>query len=99
MSDSKLLENEYHQISRKLTYATVALVCIAGLIFYLTDLQLVGRTATVVGGLFILLAIITFKIPQIAHRLMLKKYQSDASKLAILGPDWQAFYARAMKKI
>ena len=98
MSDRELLVAEYHQISRKLTYATVILVCIAGLIFYLTGLQLVGRTATVVGGMFILLAIFTFKIPQITHRYMLKKYQADPDKLAILGQEWQAFYARAMKK-
>ncbi len=98
MSDREILEAEYQQISRKLTYATVVLVCIAGLIFYLTGLQIVGRTATVVGALFILLAIVTFKIPHITHHYMLKKYQADAEKLALLGTEWQAFYTRAMRK-
>ena len=89
MNESNLLhliQQEFHQLNRKLTYATVAIVCICAMIFYWMGLEVKGNAATIVGAMFIILAVFTFQIPYISYRYMLKKYQDEPEKLAVLGP-------------
>ena len=101
MIESNLLHSmnkEFHSLNRRLTYMTVVLVCILAMIFWATGLQVAGKNATIVGVFFMLLALFTFKIPQISYRYMHKKYKNNPENLSILGSNWREFRDRAMQR-
>ena len=95
---SHSMHKEFHNLSRTLTYMTILLVCLLALIFWGIGLEVVGNTATIVGGFFILLAIFTFQIPQITYKYMLNKYKNNPENLAALGSNWSEFRDRAMQR-
>lgn len=91
-----LLQQEFHQLSRKLTYFTIAIVCLAAVVFWWHGVEVKGNTATLIGSMFLILAVFTLNIPYITYRYMLKKYKDDPEKQSALGPTWQEFRESAM---
>ena len=101
MTESKLLVyllQEFHLISRKMTYATVAIVCVFAIVAWWFGIEVKGKTATLIGLMFIVLAAFTLQIPYITYRFMLKKYKNDPDKLSALGPNWQDFRDSALQR-
>ena len=101
MTQSKLsdfMRQEFHQLSRKFTYVTIAIVCIFAMLFWWLGVEVKGSMATLVGALFIVLAAFTFQIPYITYRYMLKKYKHEPEKLTALGPNWREFREYAMQR-
>ena len=101
MINSDLLNSiheEFHHLSRKLTYLTIVLVCVLAMIFWSIGLDVVGSTATIVGVFFMLVAAFTFQIPQITYRYMLRKYRNSPENLSALGPNWADFRDRARQR-
>jgi len=89
---------EFHQISRKLTYMTVALVCAAALIVWLLSIDISGKRTSLLGVMFMGLAFFTYKIPHISYRFMQGKYKGTTAKRNILGYDWKQFRDQAMQR-
>ena len=100
MNESNLsqeLYGEFNKLCRNLTYATIALVCIAALIIWIFDIDLGGQRTTLMGVSFMVLAAFTFKIPYLSYRYMLSKYKHHEDKSSILGVDWKLFRDNAMQ--
>ena len=95
---SGMLKQEFNLLSRKLTYMTIAVVCVLALILWWLGIEVKGNTATIIGAMFIGLAALTFKIPYIAYRFMLNKYRNEPDKIFALGPSWQEFRSFAMQR-
>ncbi len=95
---SDMLKQEFNLLNRKLTYMTIAIVCILALILWWLGIEVKGNTATIIGAMFIGLAAFTFKIPHIAYRFMLNKYRDEPDKISALGPNWQEFKALALQR-
>lgn len=93
-----MLKQEFNLLSRKLTYMTIAAVCVLALILWWLGIEVKGNTATIIGAMFIGLAALTFKIPYIAYRFMLNKYRDEPDKISALGPSWQEFRSFAMQR-
>ncbi len=94
MTESKLsifLQDEFQQLCRKMTYATVIAVCIFAVVAWWFGIEVKGNMATLIGLIFIILAVLTFKIPHIAYRYMLNKYKHEPEKLSALGSSWKEF--------
>jgi len=101
MSESNISDDvyrEFHQITRKLTYMTVAVVCVAALIIWLMNIDIGGGRTSLLGVMFMGLAFLTYKIPHISYRMMQGKYKSIADKRNVLGYDWKLFRDEAMKR-
>ena len=101
MNESNLSEElfrEFHQISRKLTYMTVAFVCVIALVVWLTSFDVGGKRISLMGVMFMSLAFFTYKIPYISYRYMQRKYKSESQKRAVLGYDWKHFRDQAMQR-
>ena len=101
MSESKLsqeLYDEYQRINRNLTYTSVALVCIAAFVVWLFNIDLGGQRTSLMGIMFMLLAVVTFKIPYFSYRYLRRKYKNHAEKFSILGSDWKLFRDTAMMR-
>jgi len=99
MSESNVSEElfrEFHQINRKLTYMTVALVCVVALVVWLFGLNAGGKFTSVMGLLFMVLAFFTYKIPYISYRAMQRKYKDESEKRTAIGYDWKQFRDQAM---
>lgn len=95
---SKLLEQEFHQLNRKLTYITIALVCFFAVVLWWHGVEVKGNSATLIGTMFMILAVFTFNIPYITYRYLLKKYKDDPDKQSALGPNWREFRDSAMQR-
>lgn len=101
MSESNISEElckEFHQISRKLTYMTVALVCAIALIVWLTGIDVGGKRTSLMGAMFMSLAFFTYKIPHLSYRYMQRKYKGESEKRSVLGYDWKQFRDLAMQR-
>ncbi len=101
MSESELsqeLYNEFLKINRYLTYGTVAFVCVVAFVVWIFDIDLGGQRTSLMGLMFMLLAVVTFKIPYISYRYLRKKYKNHAEKNSILGVDWKLFRDAAMMR-
>lgn len=85
------IQREFHRLCRIITYVTVAKICIFALLSWWLGVEVKGNTATLVGLLFIALAVFIFKIPYVTYRYMLKKYKDQPEKLALLGANWREF--------
>ncbi len=88
---SRLVQDEFHLLNRRLTYTTAAIMCVLALIFWWFDVEVKGHMATLVGAAFIAMAVFTFKIPYISYRYLLRKYRDEPDRLAALGPGWREF--------
>ena len=95
---SKLMDQEFHRLSRKLTYITIAIICICSVIFWWFGVDAKGKWATLIGITLIILAAFTFKIPYISYRYMQVKYKSEPKKLSALEPNWREFRDRVMQR-
>ena len=95
---SEDIQHEFNQLSRTFTYSTAVIVCVAALIFWSLGLEVKGNTATAIGGMFIVLAAITLKVPYIAYRYLLYKYKNDDEKLTELGSSWRDFKDRTTRR-
>ncbi len=95
---SHVMQKEFHQLSRKLTYVTIAIVCLFALVFWWLGVEVKGNMATLIGAMFIILAVFTFKIPYFTYQFMLKKYKNEPDKLSALGPNWHEFRDSAMQR-
>ena len=93
---SKLLQQEFQQLSRKLTYFTIAFICLAAIIFWWHGVEVKGNTAMLIGSMFMIVAAFTLNIPYFTYRYMLKKYKDDPEKQLALGPNWREFRESAM---
>ena len=93
---SKLLQQEFHQLSRKLTYFTIAIVCLAAVVFWWHGVEVKGNIAMLIGSMFMILAVFTLNIPYFTYRYMLKKYKDDPDKQLALGPNWREFRESAI---
>jgi hypothetical protein len=89
---------EFHQISRNLTYFTIALVAVSALAVWLFSIDLGGSRTTLMGLAFMSLAVFTYKIPYISYRYMQRKYKNVAEKSTVLGYDWKQFRDLAMQR-
>ena len=101
MTESNLknkLYSEFHQINRNLTYATIGLVALAAILVWIFGIDLGGRRTSMMGAVFIMLAVFTYKIPYISYRYMLKKYKNDSEKCSAIGYDWKQFHDLAMQR-
>ena len=101
MSESNISEElfrEFHQISRKLTYMTVAMVCVIALLVWLTGFDVGGKRTSLMGIMFMILAFFTYNIPHISYRYMQRKYTSESEKRSVLGYDWKHFREQAMQR-
>lgn len=87
----KVLQKEFHLLSRKLTHLTVVGVVLLAIIFWWHGVEVKGNTATLIGALFMALAAFTLNIPYFTYRYMLKKYANDPEKRVALGPNWREF--------
>ena len=88
---SRLIQDEFHLLNRRLTYTTAAIMCVLALIFWRFDVEVTGNMATLVGIAFIAMAVFTFKIPYISYCYLLRKYRDEPDRLAALGPNWREF--------
>lgn len=95
---SHVMQQEFHQLSRKFTYATIAAVCALALVCWWLGVEVKGNMATLIGAMFIILAAFTFKIPHITYQYMLNKYKNEPDKLSALGPNWHEFRDNAMQR-
>ena len=99
MNESKLsqeLYKEFHRVSRSLTYLTVALVAIVALFIWLFEIDIGGKRTTLMGVMFMILAVFTYQIPYFSYRYMTIKYKHHNEKSALLGTDWKQFRDAAM---
>jgi len=92
------MQQEFHQLSRKLTYITIAVVCAWALLAWWLGVEVKGNMATGIGAIFIVLAAFTLKIPYMTYWYMLKKYKNEPEKRSALGPNWQDFRDSAMRR-
>jgi hypothetical protein len=101
MIESKISEDlyrEFHQFSRKLTYATIGLVAIVAFAVWLFKIDVGGNRTTAMGAMFMLLALFTYKIPHISYKYLLNKYKNDTIKRNAIGYDWKQFRDIAMQR-
>jgi len=101
MSESEIsseLYKEFHQISRNLTYLTVASVCVSALLVWLLGIDVGGKRTSSMGVIFMLLAFFTYQIPYISYRYMQYKYKNQSVKRLAIGYDWKQFRDRAMQR-
>lgn len=91
------LYSEFHQINRNLTYTTIGLVALVAMIIWLFGIDVGGKRTSMMGAIFIMLAVFTYKIPYISYRYMLKKYKNDSEKRSAIGYDWKHFRDLAMQ--
>ncbi len=99
MSESDIsyeIYKEFHRISRKITYLTVALVAVAALVVWLLNIDIGGKRTSLMGVGFMLLAFFTYQIPYICYRYLLYKYKNDSEKRSAVGYDWKQFRDQAM---
>jgi len=92
------LYSEFHQINRNLTYTTIGLVALVAIIVWLFGIDVGGKRTSMMGTIFIMLAVFTYKIPYITYRYMLKKYKNDPEKRSAIGYDWKQFHDLAMQR-
>ncbi len=92
------VQQEFHRLSRNMTYATIVLVCILAMLAWWLGIEVKGRAATIIGAMFIVLAVVTFQIPYITYRYMLRKYKHEPEKLSALGSNWHEFRDNAMQR-
>jgi len=95
---SYFMQQEFHQLSRKLTYVTIAVVCALAMLCWWLGVEVKGNMATGIGAIFIILAAFTLQIPYMTYRYMLKKYKNEPEKRSALGPNWQDFRDSAMRR-
>lgn len=101
MTESKIsheLYREFHQISRKLTFATVGLVAVVALAVWLFGIDVGGNRTTAMGAMFMMLALFTYKIPHISYKYLLNKYKNDTERRSAIGYDWKHFRDLAMQR-
>jgi len=105
MTESNLSNNtsaevykEFHHVNRKLTYATVGLVCLAALLVWLLGIDVKGKHLSSMGLMFMFLALFTYKIPYISFRYLQKKYANESEKRSAIGYDWKTFRDLAMQR-
>ncbi|MEM7402129.1 MAG: hypothetical protein AAF304_09300 [Pseudomonadota bacterium] len=91
------LYSEYHAISRKLIYLTVGFVAAVAGAVWLLNIDISGNQSTIMGAMFIILAVFTYQTPAITFRYLCKKYKSDEDKSIILGTDSKTFHEAAMQ--
>jgi len=94
---SQELYKEFNQINRNLTYLTIGLVCLVALIVWFFSIDVGGKRASLMGVAFMVLAVITYKIPYLSYQYLLRKYKSDNEKCSVLGHDWKQFNNLAMQ--
>ncbi len=92
------LQMEFLQLNRKLTYATLILLGLMAVLFWLVEIEVFGKTSTLVGVVFMLLAVFFFQIPHISYNWLVRKYQQVPDKLALLGPNWRHFKKQSMQR-
>ncbi|MGH1538271.1 MAG: hypothetical protein ACRBDX_09550 [Gammaproteobacteria bacterium] len=100
MSESNVSDEiykEFHQISRTLTFCTVAIVAAAALIVWLLGIDVGGKRTSLMGVAFMLLAFFTYQIPYICYRYLLYKYKNESQKRSAVGYDWKHFRDQAMQ--
>ena len=100
MSTSNLydeLYTEYHAICRNLIFFTVGFVALVAGVVWLLNIQISGNQSTLMGAMFIILAVFTYQIPAITHRYLCSKYKGDTDKSLILGSDSKSFHDAAMQ--
>jgi len=95
---TKFLQEEFHQLSRKLTYITIAIVCVAAIVFWWHGIEVKGNAAVLIGAMFMILAAFTLNIPYFIYRYMYRKYKDDPEKQSALGPNWREFRDSAMQR-
>ena len=94
----RLLEKEFHQLSKNITYITVAIVLITAVVFWWNGVEVKGNAAILIGVMFMVLAAFTLNIPYFTYRFMLNKYKNDPDKHAALGSSWREFRDGAMQR-
>lgn len=95
---SQQLYREFHQFSRKLTFATIGLVAVVALAVWLFGIDVGGNRTTAMGAMFMMLALFTYKIPHISYKFLLYKYKNDTEKRNAIGYDWKHFRDLAMQR-
>lgn len=101
MTESKLslyMQQEFNQLNRNMTYVTVLVVCVLAIAAWWFGIEVKGKTASVVGIIFIVLAAFTFKIPFFTYRHMLRKYKNEPDKLTALGPNLREFQDNILRR-